>query len=96
MPNEPRKLSKDEKKKFKEWLVSKNAINQCPSCGGKRWAIGDYIVSSMTISDGKSNIGGTLYPTAFVFCRNCFYVMNFLSVPIGLHIGESPEDSSDV
>ena len=95
MADEPKQLSKEERTKFKDWLESKSVNPQCPACRKSSWGIGDHIISSMTIGDGRSHIGGTLYPTAFIFCEHCLYVMHFLAVPIGLKIVKEPEDSSD-
>ena len=96
MPDEnDKKLSKEQKDKFKQWLDSKGKIGVCPVCESNKWFMGDHLTSGVLFADGGTHLGGPVYPQAMIVCENCAYVRHFMAIPIGLTEGDQPEDNSD-
>ena len=88
-------LPQAQRDKFREWLKKKGHGGPCTVCGSNKWTIGRHLLSGMTVSGAGLNIGGAIYPTAFIVCDTCFYVRQFMAVPIGLVEDDKPEDASD-
>lgn len=84
MPDSDGKLTKSEKAKVARWLSEKGIGPYCPVCSENEWAVGDHVIDMKPLSSGGFVIGGSSYPVAFVFCKNCFYTRQFLAMPIGL------------
>ena len=53
-------LTQDQKKKVENWLISKNVVHNCPSCGQRNWTIGE-IISAPTATNGNIHLGGCYY-----------------------------------
>ncbi len=76
-------LTPEQIHKVAAWLDSKSSRSSCPVCGNQRWEVGD-IVASVNFSKGGVVLGGRIVPTVQVICSNCYFVMNFAAVPLGL------------
>ena len=55
----------------------------CPSCGARRWRVGD-IINAMPYEEGAVVIGGRTVPLLLVVCEVCAFVAHFAAVPMGL------------
>ena len=78
-------LSIEQREKLAAHLKAKAPNFACPVCAAKSFSIGDVALSGNAIgSDGSINMGGTIVPTVMVVCENCYHVLSFAAVPIGV------------
>ena len=93
MPSNDGVLTRAEQEKISAHLNEKGKNHNCPVCGENNWTIGEHLLNGMVHTPGSMRIGGPTYPMAFVVCRNCSYLRQFMAVPLGL--GANLEDGSD-
>lgn len=88
-------LSAEKTQTLKDWLDKKTKRHACPVCENQQWSMGGHLLHCRVYDDKRGVAGTGGYPQAFVVCTNCFYVRNFMAVPIGL-VDATDGESSDV
>lgn len=61
---------------IRQRIIAKMALKgvgsrPCPLCGHLEWNLGSYVPLSISPSPTDVNLGGKLYPSVTLFCRNC-------------------------
>ena len=76
--------------KAEEWLNTHWKGDQiCPICGKDDWVIIDEVVEVRAYSEGRTVIGGSIYPHMAVICSKCGNTLLFNALLAGLV--EQPE-----
>lgn len=70
MPGEG-KLTGEQIRKARQWLVSKCPEFKCPLCGSKAVEVHERVVELRTFNLGKLVIGGDVFPNILVICEQC-------------------------
>jgi hypothetical protein len=74
-PDEPDKLTKEERDRIARWYAEKAPQGAtCSICGTKNWAALDHFVTPLAVTGperGAVVIGGILYPHFMLSCTNC-------------------------
>jgi hypothetical protein len=66
------------------WLNEKAPSLTCPSCGQKKFTLGEHYLASSVWHGGNMLLGGPSYPMFFVVCDNCFHTMTFSAIATGV------------
>lgn len=82
-------LSQEQQKKAQA-AVKKHLRRGCSVCGESKWQLGD-IVHAIPYQQGAFVLGGPSIPVLFVVCTNCFHIVPFSAMALGL-IGKGKSD----
>lgn len=75
--------SKQEKKVISH--IRNKVTRGCPMCGEKNWQIeADLQFMGMLDSEYLQPIEGSVYPAVTTVCDNCFHVVQYSAVKIGI------------
>ena len=89
-----RALTTAQRERLRNWIESKSggSTSPCPICGTNNWGMGAHLLTGLRLSPGVTSLAAPQYPVALIHCTNCFYVQQFMAVPIGLLDTEESDD----
>jgi hypothetical protein len=85
-------LSPDERQQLIEWLNSKAGELRCQICGRNDWTLGNELTALVAMEGSNLNLGRQV-PVVALVCSNCYHVLLFAGVPLGL-LGKAGLDQS--
>jgi hypothetical protein len=75
----------DPQKKLIDHLRAKAPNFHCPVCLGKNFDVLPQIVSGIPIAKHQVEAAeGKTIPLAMIVCTNCYHIMHFAALPIGM------------
>lgn len=81
-------LSETQRKQLADHITEKTKAKgglRCPVCDHNSFTVSGVVTSGMVVGPGNSvHMGGTTIPTATIVCDNCYHMLNFAAVPIGV------------
>jgi len=83
-------LSTENQQKIVDWVKAKKGMTPCPVCQTNSWTVAPHLTYP-TIYSQKGTFPGTVsYPMVILYCKNCFYIRQFMAVPIGVVSANGP------
>lgn len=92
MADKDKRLTKEQRDTFINWINSKAKNHDCPVCGENDWRVGSQVIHSMTENYFST---GTVYPQVFLSCNNCAFVRYFMAIQAGVVEKEDNESKSE-
>lgn len=89
------KLTPAEREKAVAWINRKAPQLSCPSCGQRKFTLGENYLAPPVWYGGNMMLGGISYPMFFLVCDNCFHVMTYSAIASGVLVPSQPAPISE-
>lgn len=81
----PPPLTEAQKNKVISHLRNRAPSFVCPACRQNNFSVAEHLVAPTVMGpNGEMFLGGASYPMVQVVCTNCYHVLPFMAMPIGI------------